>query len=355
MLILEIPLAPKAPKSLIVLHGDAEVLKRRALQTVVCAHLGPEADADAITEFWGKETPLRDVGNVVGAVSLFSDRRVIILHQFEAIPLREQKPLEGPLGNIPEDTLVVIITRPRENDRDKRKPPVSAPILKLADAQTCAAPRRAEEMLPWITEEFRACGKRILPSTANLLLSTVGPDYDRLHNEIQKLILFAGDETEISETYVRECACPAEENTVFELTDAIGARDVPKALGFVSTLLPKEARKGSAIPLLGMIARHLRLLWQAAHAIKRLRAIPSDFPPELAAVFPREQGLVAEIKSKDWMRRQLAGQARNFSEGQLARAMLKVYEADLALKGYSDEQLDDRMVVETLIISLCRI
>ena len=345
---------PKAPKALTVLHGDAEVLKRRALRTLVCGHLGPEADADAVTEFWGKETDLHQVGNAIGAVSLFSDRRVVILHQFEAIPLREQKPLEGPLGKIPEDTLVVILTRPRENDRDKRKPPVSAPLLKLADVQVYAAPRRAEELLPWVTEEFRACGKRIAPATANLLLSTVGPDYDRLHNEIEKLILFAGDETEIGEAYVRECACPAEENTVFELTDAIGARDVPKALGIVSILLPKEARKGSAIPLLGMIARHLRLLWQAAHTVKRLRQIPSSLPPELAAVFPADHGLAAEIKSKDWMRRQLVGQARNFSEGQLARAMLKVYEADLALKGYGEEQLDDRMIVETLIISLCR-
>lgn len=348
-------MAPKAPKSLTVLHGEAEVLKRRALQALVCAHLGPEADPDAVTEFWGKEVDLRQVGNAVGSVSLFSDQRVIILHQFESIPLREQKPLEEPLGKIPEDTLVVIVTRPRENDRDKRKPPVSAPILKLADVQVYTAPRRAEEMLPWVTEEFRACGKRVLPSTANLLLNIVGPDYDRLHNEIQKLILFSGDEAEISDEYVRECACPAEENTVFELTDAIGARDVPKALAIVRTLLPKEARKGSAIPLLGMIARHLRLLWQAAYTLKQSRQIPSDFPPEVAAVFPSEQGLVGEVKSRDWIRRALQGQARNFSEGQLAKAMLKVYEADLALKGYSEEQLDDRMVVETLIISLCRI
>lgn len=345
---------PKAPKSLTVLHGDAEVLKRRALQALLCAHLGPEGDPDAVTEFWGKETALREVGNVVGSVSLFSDQRLIILHQFESIPLREQKPLEGPLGNIPEDTLVVIVTRPRENDRDKRKPPVSAPILKLAEVQVHTAPWKAQDMLPWIMDEFRGGGKRLLPSTANLLLNIVGPDYDRLHNEIQKLILFAGDESEISDEYVRECACPAEENTVFELTDAIGARDVPKALSIVRTLLPKEARKGSAIPLLGMVTRQLRLLWQAVHTVKHLRKLPDSLPPELAALFPDQQGLGGEL-SRDRIRRELANQARNFSEGQLARAMLKVYEADLALKGYSDEQLDDRMVVETLIISLCRI
>lgn len=345
---------PKAPKPLTVLHGDAEILKRRALQAIVSTHIGPHADADSITEYWGKEIDLREVGNAVGAVSLFSDRRVLILREFQSIPLREQKPLEGPLGKIPEDTRVVILTRPRENDRDKRKPPVSAPILKLADVEVLSAPRRAEDMLGWVAEEFRAAGKRVLPSTANLLLGTVGPDYDRLHNEIEKLVLFAGSDTEIDEHFVRECACPAEENTVFELTDAIGARDVPRALAIIRILLPKEARRGSAIPLLGMIARHLRFLWQAAYTLKTARQLPSDFPPEIAAVFPEDHNLAGEVRAKDWMRRQLTGQARNFSEGQLARAMLKVYEADLALKGYGDEQLDDRMVIETLVISLCR-
>lgn len=337
-----------------MLHGDAEILKRRALRTIVSEHVGPSADADAITEYWGKEVDLREVGNAVGAVSLFSDRRVILLREFQTIPLREQKPLEVPLANIPEDTRVVILTRPRENDRDKRKPPVSAPILKLAAVEVLCTPRRAEDMLPWITEEFRVAGKRLLPSTANLLLNTVGPDYDRLHNEIEKLVLFAGSAEEVDEAFVRECACPAEENTVFELTDAIGARDVPKALAIIRILLPKEARKGSAIPLLGMIARHLRFLWQAAYTLKVGRQLPSDFPPAISELFPRDHNLAAEIRAKDWMRRQLTGQARNFSEGQLAKAMLKVYEADLALKGYGEEQLDDRMVIETLVISLCR-
>ncbi|MEI6502789.1 MAG: DNA polymerase III subunit delta [Armatimonadota bacterium] len=344
---------PKAPKPLTVLHGDAEILKRRVLQKIVSEHVGASDDVDAITEYWGKEVDLREVGNAVGAVSLFSDRRVILLREFQAIPLREQKPLEGPLANIPEDTRVVILTRPRESDRDSRKPPVSAPILKLADTQVFTTPWKAQDMLPWITDEFRGCGKRLSPSTANLLLSIVGPDYDRLHNEIQKLVLYAGEGTEVTDDYVRECACPAEENTVFELTDAIGARDVPKALSIVRTLLPKEARRGTAIPLLAMIARQLRLLWQAVYTVRQLRKMPDALPPELMAIFPDQQGLSAEL-SKDRSRRALASQARNFNEGQLAKAMLKVYEADLALKGYADEQLDDRMVIETLVISLCR-
>ncbi|MGE5532699.1 MAG: DNA polymerase III subunit delta [Bacteroidota bacterium] len=347
-------MAAKSPKSLIVLHGEAEVLKRRALRALVSGHVGPESDADAITEFWGKETDLRQIGNTVGAVSLFSDRRVIVLHELHLIPLKEQKPLEAGLSNIPDDTLVVITTRPRANDRDMRKPPVSAPLLKLGDTQLFTAPRRAEDLLPWIMGEFKAAGKHLLPSTANLLLNTVGPDYDRLYNEIEKLVLFAGEDAEITEQAVRECACPAEENTVFELTDAIGARDVPKALSIIRILLPKEASRGTAIPLLGMIARHLRLLWQAAYTLKQQRQLPSDFPEAIKAVFPDDHNLAAEVRSRDWIRRQLTGQARNFSEGQLAKAMLKVYEADLALKGFGDEQLDDRMIVETLVISLCR-
>ena len=35
--------------------------------------------------------------------------------------------------------------------------------------------------------------------------------------------------------------------------------------------------------------------------------------------------------------------------------MLKVYETDIGLKGQSSERMDDRLALETLIVSLCRL
>ncbi|MEN6302532.1 MAG: DNA polymerase III subunit delta [Armatimonadia bacterium] len=340
-----------------VLHGDAEVLKTRALRRLLAAHLDDATDEDALHQFWGKEVPPRDMAGAIGSASLFSDNRVVVLREFQMIPLREQKPLEGALSNLPQGTIVVIMSRPKEKDRDTRKAPLSAELTRLVKkvgkTELYLNPKKVDEMRAFVLDEITAGGKRIGIQSLNLLMQTVGADYDRMHQEIDKLIAYMGADPEISAQAVEACVLPEEERTVFNLTDAIGKRDVPAALEIIRILLPEEANRGEAIGVVAQITRHLRLLWQTNYALKKARSL-DHLSDEITAVFPEEHNLAAEVRSKPFMARVLPQQARNFTEGQLARGMVKAYQADLALKGLSDEEMDERTLLETLVISLCR-
>ena len=53
--------------------------------------------------------------------------------------------------------------------------------------------------------------------------------------------------------------------------------------------------------------------------------------------------------------RKYAEQAKLFSNTQLARGIIEIFRADIALKGQADQEMDDRMLLETLVIRLCRL
>jgi len=48
-------------------------------------------------------------------------------------------------------------------------------------------------------------------------------------------------------------------------------------------------------------------------------------------------------------------QARNFSAKQLSEAIERIFEADCAAKGLTDEAADERAVVENMIVDLCTV
>lgn len=349
-------MANASPKALIVFHGDAEIRKRRALELLVRERLADGDPEYGLERLWGGETTADRIAGALGGFSLLAEERVVVIHDMHELPNKEQKRLASALSNIPDGTTVVITTTPPEGRFD-RKPRLAADLLKVVDkvgeVREMFTPRE-QELVPWLAQEAGLVGKRLGPSAARLLLETVGADCDRLAAEVGKLAVYMGEEAEISEAAIRDCASPADDTTVFDLVDAIGQKNLPEALELVRALLPREARRGSGIPLLGMIARQLRLLWQAVVILKHQASLDSKPPPEVAATLPSDTTVAEAVRGKPFVARKLTAQARNFTEAQLARALVKVYEADLALKGYGDGSQEDRLVIETLVIALCR-
>lgn len=346
---------PAAPKSLVVLHGDSELLKRRAVDRLVAERL---ADADleyALEKLWAGDSPFETILSALGGFSLLAPERLVVVFEAQHLSNKEQKALAPHLANLA-DTTVVLTTSPPEGRFD-RKPRLAADLLKVVDksgeVRLVYTPKE-RELVPWVQQESQAHDKVISTPAASLLVEIVGASCDRLAPEVAKLALYVGAQPAIDEAAVSAIASPADDRGVFDLVDAIGQKNLPLALEIVRVLLPREARRGSALPLLGMIARHLRLLWQSVYLLKAGHRLDADLPPELVERLPSDTRITDAVKGRDFLVRKYATQARNFNENELARALVKVYEADLALKGFGDSDMEDRMVLETLVISLCR-
>jgi DNA polymerase-3 subunit delta len=149
---------------------------------------------------------------------------------------------------------------------------------------------------------------------------------------------------------VQAASSASDDRGIFDLVDAIGRRDAPTAIDIIRALMPAGTKRGSAIGILGMIARQIRLLWQAVYTLKTQRSL-GNIPDEIKAVFPEDTAL---HQAHSFVQGKLVAQARNFTEPQLARALVRLHETDLMLKGMSDQKADERTVLELLVVSLCQ-
>jgi DNA polymerase-3 subunit delta len=109
-------------------------------------------------------------------------------------------------------------------------------------------------------------GVRIDGEAAMALVGALGPDRRGLEREVEKLALYAGEGGTVTMAVVRELVPAADESRIFELVDAIGARNARGAVRAWRNLV----RSGEdAHRMLAMIARQVRMLIQAGELGRR--------------------------------------------------------------------------------------
>lgn len=176
------------------------------------------------------------------------------------------------------------------------------------------APRQVDG---WIRAEAADRGVRLAGPAINRLADAVGNDLSRLALCLEQLALYAGGR-EVTADDVDDLVADTRERTVFELTDAIGAADLRRALVAVDSL---TEQRQSAIGVLVMLARHVRQMG-LVHVARAEGAGPRDLPAVL--------GVPPFIVDK------LTAQARRYQPAALARATELIATADWALKGFPD-------------------
>ena len=174
------------------------------------------------------------------------------------------------------------------------------------------------------------------PDAAAHLVERSGHDITHLINEMEKCALRAGPGEPITIAIIDEMTKRAPQETIFNLTDALGARQTAHALG----LLRELVESGEAPELiLVMLVRHFRQLLQARAVLDAGLSLDRDLqmrlPRALADQLPRDgrENLAVLLQSQPWLGRRLGQQARNFTTVQLETALQAALAADLAMKG----------------------
>ena len=190
---------------------------------------------------------------------------------------------------------------------------------------------------------------------AEYLVQRSGHDIAHLLNELEKCALRAGIGNPVTRAVIEEMTKRAAQETIFDLTDALGERRVPRALGLMRELI----ESGEAPELvLAMLVRHFRQLLQARTFLDARLSLDSSLhsrmPRELAAQLPQDgrDNLAVLLQSQHWLGRRLAQQARNFSVPQLQSALQAALAVDLAMKGIEGEGGSAEMLLELLVAQL---
>lgn len=339
-----------------LIYGDAPFPIDRAARELVRGILGDDDSGYGLTAVDLERAPISDAALHLQTGSLIAETRVLWLKSIHEARADDQKRLVEPLAALPPGTFVVM-TAATTRQRALKGPPVSAALRKVVEKSgqsVCYMTPFERELAGWAIEEARRIGKTIDRRTAEQLVEMVGRDHGRLFSEIVKLASYVGASDRIDPQAVEAAASRSAEASSFELVDAIAEGDVRRSLAMLPDLVPAHNSASAAIPLLGMIARQLRLIWQASFLAQGGAPIDrrGKVDDALSSLLPEEQNVLQAARTS-FVARKLAGHARNLNDRQVALALERVLYADKALKGQTDEHLDPRLVVERLVIELC--
>jgi DNA polymerase III subunit delta len=203
------------------------------------------------------------------------------------------------------------------------------------------------DAMRWLVEQAERQGAALEPEAARELADALGADLMLMASELEKLLLSiaapnlatpAGEHRPITLGDVETMVLGAKQRTLYELTDAISAKDRPRALGLLQGLLnASDGGEESAIGHLYMLARTFRqMLVILEKNVRDSRAI--------------WQALWQGFRMPPFAAEDLIRQARRYkSRSELTRALRLIARADLEVRSSPP---DKRLVLERLVLEL---
>ena len=259
-------------------------------------------------EMSATDTPIERVLEAAGTVPMMAPKRFVHLAFLQALKAKDQPGLLAYLEK-PSPTTVLCVSGAKLDQRTK----LGQRLAQSGGLFALEAPRQ-QDLAAWVDRRAKRRGFAIDIEAAQLLADLIGPEVGSLDRALEKLALHAGEGASISADDVEATVAPTRVHSIFELTDAIGARDLGRA-----SLLLRNALGGgeSALGVLGMITRQLRQLLQV-----RSLAARGTSPRDMAGALGLRP-FVVDL---------LVRQAARYSEAELTRALEAALRADIRLK-----------------------
>jgi len=194
------------------------------------------------------------------------------------------------------------------------------------------------EGMRWVMDTAAARGVKIDPDAARELVDALGADLMLVSSELEKLILYVGEKQRITLADVETMVLAAKQRSLYELTDAISAKDRPRALGVLEAILSSGEGEDAAIGQLYMLARTFRqMLVILEKNVRDSRAI--------------WQALWQGFRVPPFAAEDIIRQARRYrSRREITQAIRRIARADLELRSNPPSK---RLVLERLVLDLC--
>ncbi len=310
-------------KQVYLLYGEERYLRRQYTERLKKALCGIGDDMN--THFYeGKGLPVGEIIDLAETLPFFSERRVIFISNSGLFKSGGEQMAEYLAS--PAETCVFVFT---ESEVDKR-----SKLYKTVQSKGCAAEFSVQDentLKRWIAGILAREGKRITESTVQLFLTKTGTDMENIQMELEKLVCYCMDKEIVTNEDVEAICTNRISNHIFDMINAIAARQTQTALQLYYDLL---ALKEPPMRILFLIARQCNLLLQ----VKELKSRGFD-----------NKAIAPKIGVPPFVAGKYAAQAGQFRTSVLKNAVKQCVEAEEAVK---TGRMNDMMSVELLILSV---
>jgi DNA polymerase-3 subunit delta len=297
-----------------LVSGDDDV-RIDAWRARVRARAEAEGGPGALERYDAPESSPEEVAAAASMLTLGGGSRYLLVDDAGAWKAADLAPLEDALATPAPDTVIVLVVRGK-------------PLARLCKAVEGADGEVREYAAPkpwklpgWVVERAREHGLALDADAAKALVAAVGNRPGRLLRELEKLVSAAHPSTRLSAEEVERLATPEAAPGVYDLADALVARDRARTTAVAEALIAREPRAGG---LLSPLVRRLRDVHRAAELLE------TGLP---------EQTVARSLPAPPWVAKKTVAQARTAERDELEHALCAF--ADLELRMRNGEGLDE--------------
>lgn len=286
--------------------GPERYLRREAVELLV-ATVDEGFRAFNVDMVSATDTPLESILDLARQLPMMASRRVVVVSNPEAVKEPAQEALETYL-KAPSDQAAVVFVA---DSLDLRRKSATA-ISKTCTTVKFDALSEAEA-LRWVETRVRERGSTIERTALGALVDLAGTDLTRLSIEVDKVATHAGG-GQISLPSVQALVTRAREHEVWDLTDAVLARDRKRAL----RVLARQLDAGEEpLGLLSLLASTYRKMLLAKELMAR-RAPAAE--------------VQSAVKLPPWKMGEFNGHVRHTPLEHITRGLRRMAEVDIAIK-----------------------
>lgn len=321
---------------LVILHGEDDFAIAERVNALKAEMGDPSMASLNTAEIDGRTVSLPDLRSVCDSMPFLTAQRLVIVRGLLTRLTGKAESEDGddaPAGSsadfvdglmayfesLPGTTSLVLVEPKAVNEKSR--------VIKAASKVPGAEVQRIDvpkggELIKWVVRRAKASGGEFTPAAAESLAAAIGDEPRALANEIEKLLTYVNWQRPVQPADVEQLTPAAGEAVIWDLVDALGARNAQLAINKYHTLLAMPSQDQFAI--FGMIVRQFRMLLQTKEIVEN-------------------GGTVAEVMGALGIRSSFPAekyvkQSRNFTLAQLETVYRRLLDLDLTLKtGGSDD------------------
>ncbi len=323
-------------RTIYLLAGQDRYRMAQFVEFVTSSMFAVDEREMGLVKFDTAESSLEDIILEAETPPFFLEKKLIVVRDQTVMAAGSK---EGSKIEHKTDLLVKYIDSPMESTvllfqvhadkADERRKLVK--LIKDRDSLLMFSELDHNQTKQWVSKYAAEQNRKITGAAAELLISRVGVQLQRLSQEMDKLCLHVGQDGVIEEETVRMLTSVSVEEDVFALVDAIAELQIARALQMYKELL---IRREEPIKIAALIARQIRIMLQ----IKELEQ--HHYSP---------QQMAGHIGQHPYTVKLAAEKGKKFTVHRLGAILSELAELDFKMKS---GQMDKELGMELFLLSL---
>lgn len=268
--------------NVLLFTGENTYLAQRTLEKWKNDFVAKHGDLNITVLDSEEELTARSIMNALKAAPFLGEKRLVIINNFLKLgESDDQDRIEEFLDEIPDTGIALFYENPNVETRKRPKSTLKKTLEVKANVKHFNPPTPSE-LTTWIINRLQKNNVTISQSLCAEIIEHTGGDMQTISNEVGKLALYCENRAVtsvdldllISKSYFA---------TIFQFTDALNLKDPRQAIQKLQTLIDMGEE---VLPILGMIARHFRLLILVKDLLENQHIAKSQIHGKMATYDP---------------------------------------------------------------------